>query len=144
MDNLYSLISDTNNIIQSFIINELEKRGIEGLVLSHGAILLGLTRSKALNYKELSLQSGKSQQTVTTLIRKLVNEGYVEVFTDKNDKRSKLCRLTKKGKEFTPIMLEISENVYKIQYQGFTFDEIVAVRELLEKVNSNFKKRLEL
>lgn len=138
MDDLFSLISNTNSEIGLYIVNELEKQGIQGLALSHGAILLSLANHKILNYKELSKKTGKTQQTITTLVKKLIKEEYVVVQVDQNDKRNKLVALSKKGQKFIPIMIDISNRVYEIQYKGFTFEEILQVRNLLTKIQNNF------
>lgn len=143
MDDLFSLISKTNAEIGQYIVNELEKNGVEGLALSHGTILISLAYDKALNYKDLSKKTGKTQQTITTLVRKLIKEGYVVVTVDENDKRNKIVSLSNKGEEFIPLMMKISKGVYEIQYKGFDFEEILQVRKLLEKIKGNFQRENE-
>lgn len=137
MDNLFTLISKTSSLYYEYIVRELEKNGVHGLVVSHGAILMALSQKNGFNYKELSEMSGKSPQTVTTLIRKLEKNEYVTVNPDQNDKRNKIVRLTKKGEDFMPVMNGISKELYKQQYKDFSFEETLQLRELMEKLKKN-------
>ncbi len=139
MDNLMSVIARVNHRMNEFVIKELRENGIEELVNSHGSILYSLRQVERMNYKELSKKIGKSPQTMTTLIRKLINEGYVSLEVSRTDKRNKFVSLTKLGKEVMPTMDEISRRLYQVQYQGFTENEEMMLRELIQKLYKNFE-----
>ena len=91
-----------------FIIKELEKKGIDGIVPSHGSILMALYKKKQMTMKEIAEDIRRKQPTVTVLIDKLLKLGYVEKRKDAEDSRSSIIQLTKKGDEFRSTFIDIS------------------------------------
>lgn len=139
MDNLMQLISQTNKSMANFIHTELMILGYN-LQASHGNILIHFYNNKSLNYRELSKKTGKSPQTMTTLIRRLVEEDLVEINTSSTDKRNKLVSLTSKGEAIIIEMIRISKDMYTKQYLGIEEPEQKKLKELLTKVIKNFKE----
>lgn len=139
MDNTYSIVSSLAKFMADYIVNELEKRGVRDLVVSHGSILIALHYSGDLNYKELSVKTNRSPQTMTTLVKKLQAENYVENKVSSVDKRNKVVTLTSKGKLLIPIMMDISKDLYMAQYKGFTEMEIDEFRNYVSRINKNLE-----
>lgn len=140
MDNTYAIISKLNKYMGDYIIKELEKKGINNLVVSHGAILKVLYELGDMNFKDIANKIRKSPQTITTLIKKLQKEGYVDYKISEQDKRNKLVTLTDKGKQVIPIMDQISKELYTKQYLGLSVQEITQCRNILSKMEQNFKE----
>ena len=138
MDNTFQLISKINNEMRQFITEELNKNGVYDLVSSHGSIILALNHNEDVKLLDLAKKIGKSPQTMTTLVRKLENEGYVQIRKADHDKREKNVSLTSKGKNFIPVMNSISLDLHKKQYKGLNDKEQFVLRELLQKVFHNF------
>jgi len=138
MDNTFQLISKINNEMRQFITEELNKNGVYDLVSSHGSIILALNHNEDVKLLDLAKKIGKSPQTMTTLVRKLENEGYVQIRKADHDKREKNVSLTSKGKDFIPVMNSISLDLLKKQYKGLNDKEQFVLRELLQKVFHNF------
>lgn len=137
MDNLIGLLSKANRHMTEYIQEELKKKGYN-LHPSHGNIMINFVHTDSMNYRELSKKTNKSPQTMTTLIRKLVDEGLVVINVDIEDKRNKLVSLTEEGKRFIDVMLDISNHLFIRQYQGITNEEQDILKGLLEKVIGNF------
>lgn len=127
--------------MDGYILDELKKAGYPELSISHGMILINFHNKDVMNYKELSKRISKSPQTMTTLVRKLEQSGYILLQVDKFDKRNKLVSLTNKGKDFIPVMMTISKNLYKKQYVGFSQEEQTIIKQLLAKLEENFKEQ---
>ena len=140
MDNLMSLISKAKRSMDRYVLDEMNKRGYGELAISHGDILVNFFSKDVMNYKELSKRINKTPQTMTTLIRKLEKEGYIYIEVDPEDKRNKLVRLAEKGKEFLPVLEEISKNLYDLQYIGFNDEEQKVIKKLLPKLIKNFEE----
>ena len=138
MDNTFQLISKINDKMRQFITEELSKNGVNDLVSSHGSIILALNHNEDVKLLDLAKKTGKSPQTMTTLVRKLENEGYVQIRKADHDKREKNVSLTSKGKDFIPVMNSISLDLLKKQYKGLNDKEQFVLRELLQKVLHNF------
>lgn len=138
MDNLMSLISKAKRNMDAYVLEEMRKRGYKELSISHGDILVNFYDKDVMNYKELSKRISKSQQTMTTLIRKLEKESFITIEIDSDDRRNKLVRLSDKGKEFLPVLVEISKDLYDRQYIGFSEEEKEIIKKVLPKLIKNF------
>ncbi len=121
-----------------FIIDELEKRGITGIVPSHGAILMALYKQKSMTMKGIADKIKRRQPTVTVLVDKLVEYGYVIKEKDSDDSRVTNIRITQKGDDFRSIFFEISENLNKKMHHGLSEKESELLENLLERVSENW------
>lgn len=90
MKNLLSLISKIREYGNRFIIEELKRNGIEGLVPSHGDILVCLYEQNKMTMKDISDKIHRTRPTVTVLVDKLEKLGYVKREASKQDCLKKL------------------------------------------------------
>lgn len=138
-DNTVHLIGRLKRLMDEYIIYELESYGIEGIVPSHGDIIVSLIYEEFISMSELATKINKDPSTVTTLVKKLNKLGYIKITKDLNDKRSNLVSLTQKGKNLENTFIEISEKLYKLQYQNISEEEIKIFRRILLKLIQNYK-----
>lgn len=138
-DNTLSLISRIHQGMNEVIMSELKKAGIEGMVPSHGSIMVALFDGKALSMNDLAEKIGKTPQTVTTLVKKLIDMEYVQSQKSPQDRRTTIVSLTQKGENLKDIFANVSEKLYVTQYQGLSDEEVVEFRRLLLLVQNNFK-----
>lgn len=120
------------------IINELEKHGIAGIVPSHGEILYHLFAGKTYTMKELAEKIHRTRPTVTVLVDKLVDYGYVRKEKNLEDNRVTFISLTEKGLELEPAFKEITDKLLSTAYKGLSKQQALALEETLEKINKNF------
>lgn len=136
-----SKISQIRREIFDYIEAELSKRGIDGLVVSHGNILdILYDNNGRLTMKEISEGIHRSKSTVTQLVDKLLKSGYVTKEIDPEDKRFSYIVLTDKGLGIKNDFREISHEVIKKFYKEFTDEEIDTLLFLLDRVISNFTR----
>lgn len=140
--NKYLAISKISKIRSEIFNNiecELKKRGIDGLVVSHGNILDILYENNGkLTMKEISEGINRTKSTVTQLVDKLLVYGYVTKESDLADKRISYVVLTDKGLSIKRDFKEISEIVIKKIFYDFTQEEAKILLTLLDRVISNF------
>ncbi|EJL24946.1 MarR family winged helix-turn-helix transcriptional regulator [Brevibacillus sp. BC25] len=136
--NAASLISHIRDVVNKLIISELEKHGVEGIVPSHGDILLCLYKHDNVTMKELAEYIHRTKPTVTVLINKLVACGYVIREKDVNDNRITYIKLTQRGMELQPIFQEVSNRIREMMYGGLSETEGELLENLLEKVLQRF------
>lgn len=96
-DDIVQRISDLRSLANAFILHCLEEEGIVGLVPSHGAVLATLYREGPLPMKEICRHIRRDKSTLTVLVRKLEDLGYVEREPDEKDSRITRVHLTEKG-----------------------------------------------
>lgn len=136
--NVASLISNIRDSVNKFIIVELENHGIQGFVPSHGDILMYLYHHDHVTMKELAEHIHRTKPTVTILVNKLVEYGYVMKEKDTSDKRATYIKLTTKGKELQPVFKLISARVKEMMYGGFSEEEGMQLENLLENLLRRF------
>ena len=136
--NVIALCSRVAEATHKEIIQELKKRGVEGIVPSHGGIMMLLFDGEEYTMQELARRIHRTKPTVTVLVEKLEAFGYVERRKSDEDGRITLLRLTEKGQALQTIFREISEVVNQRVYAGFSEEEAEDVERLLSKVKLNF------
>jgi len=136
-----SKISKIRNQVSDYIECELRRRGIEGLVVSHGNILDMLYESnRKLTMKEISEGINRSKSTVTQLVDRLIKAEYVTKESNPEDMRYSFIVLTEKGLSIKKDFREISQNVINEFYKDFTDEEIELLFVLLDRVTHNFTR----
>jgi MarR family transcriptional regulator, organic hydroperoxide resistance regulator len=135
--NLIALVSRIKERANCLIIRELAAHGIEGLVPSHGDILTLLFRGGDFTMNELAEKIHRTKPTVTVLINKMAELGYVVREKSQQDSRVTYIRLTEKGLALQPAFAEISAKLNAAVYKGLSADEAGVLESLLEKVRGN-------
>lgn len=133
-------ISRTKAEMVKFLENKLKKNNLDDLIPSHGNILTALFESdKPLTMKEISNKIGKDKSTVTALVNKLINLGYIEKEKSSFDKRVTYIKLTQNARNIEDRFNHISSQVKETAYSNFTEEEKKEFLRLLKKLNTNFK-----
>lgn len=133
-----SLISRIRDRANSLIISELEKHGVDGIVPSHGDILACLYKNDRMTMKELAANIHRTKPTVTVLVNKLVEFGYVTREKDAKDNRINYVRLTEKGLELQPVFNQVSARLNEVIYAGLSEMEGEKFEKLLENILRRF------
>lgn len=134
MKNLLSQISKIHEKGNRFIIEELKRNGVEGLVPSHGDILACLYEQNKMTMKDISEKIHRTRPTVTVLVDKLEKLGYVKREVSKEDNRYTYIVLTKKGLDFKPVFEKISNDLNDMLYKNLSDSEADTLEKLLEKI----------
>ena len=136
-DHVIVLISTIRDKANKLIDKELRSRNISGLAPSHGAILFELFRSETVSMMEIAKRINRDKSTVTALVKKLIDLGYVERVKDPNDSRVTLVELTKKGRELKPDFDEISKILLERIYKSHSTQEKEGIIRGLERLLNN-------
>jgi DNA-binding MarR family transcriptional regulator len=136
-DHVIVLISTIRDKANKLIGRELRSRSIHGLAPSHGAILFELFQSESVSMMEIAKRINRDKSTVTALVKKLIDLGYVERVKDPNDSRVTLVELTKKGRELKPDFDEISKMLLERVYKSHSTQEKEGIIRGLERLLNN-------
>ena len=124
-----------------FIEKKLEENGIDDLITSHGNILTALYENNGkLTMSQIAKKIGKDKSTVTPLITKLFQLGYIDKLKNEDDKRITYITITDKGRQLESTFNSITSQVHETAYKNFTPEEKQIFLELLKKLNMNFTK----
>jgi DNA-binding MarR family transcriptional regulator len=135
---IIALISRIQNKANQFIVSELKKYGITGIAPVHGDILLALFFHKRITMQDLAKLVDRKKSTITTLVEKLIQLGYVQKQKDENDNRYFIISLTDKGKSLKMPLIEISMNLINTVYQDMPMDQRTQLVKGLVEINNNF------
>ena len=134
MRNLLALVSKIHEKGNRFIVEQLKKNGADGLVPSHGDILVCLYEQDKMTMKDIADKIHRTRPTVTVLVDKLEKLGYIKREISQEDSRYTYIVLTKKGQDFKPIFEKISEDLNNLLYKNLTEQESNILDNLLQKI----------
>lgn len=137
-DHIISLVADLRESAFRFLIAELKKHDMGDLVPTHGTILNALYNKEPRSMKELADIANRDKSTVTTLVDKLVNLGYIKKEKSADDTRVTLLYLTAKGKKVKPAFDQISDDLIKRAYKGIKKSEKEEFVRTILKMIDNF------
>ena len=130
-----SRIRDKANV---FLSRQLAARNLKGIAPTHGDILWALLTYGDLPMKRLAEIIHRDKSTVTALVTKLIDCGYVERRTHESDLRSSVISLTEKGRAMQKDFCKVSENLRKKAYRGLSEAEKETLMKLLTRIHDNF------
>ncbi len=136
-NHIISLVSRIRDKAGRIIMHELSGRHIPGLAPSHGDILMLLFHSGSVSMREIAARIGRDKSTVTALVKKLIDFGYVQKEQDPNDSRVTLIRLTEAGRGLRKDFDEISDILLQRVYKGFSQQEKEVMVHGLERIHNN-------
>ena len=132
-------ISRTRQKMVQFIQMQLKMHQLDELIPSHGNILTVLYENgDMLPLNEIARRIGRDKSTVTSLVNRLVELGYVEKVAGQQDRRVTFVRLTDRGNNLRTQFMEISDQVYETAYRGFSEEEKKQFLCLLKRISRNF------
>lgn len=131
---IISLISFIHREADKFLENQLRKHNMTGISPSHGDILFNLYKYESLTMQQLAKLIDRDKSTVTVLVNKLVELGYISKTPDLQDARIYNISLTEKGNGLRPVFAEISESLLAKVYADFRPEEQTQLLKLLQKI----------
>lgn len=132
-----SLMSRTLGAANRYLVALMAREGIVGIVPSHGDILMQLFAHDAMPMAALAEAIGKDPSTVTALVRKLADAGYVEKVPGSRDRRVCEARLTEKGRALAPAMERVSAELIATLTNGLTADDLACTCRTLKTMQDN-------
>ena len=131
------LIGKIRDRANQFLLKELAEHKIMGIAPSHGDIMGALYLHGELPMKKIAEMIGRDKSTVTTLVNKLIQLGYVEKKTDPDDSRVNIISLTDMGRMMEQDFWDISQALREKAYHGLSAEEKETLMQLLTKIHGN-------
>ena len=121
----------------------ISEKGIEAFSGEQGKILFVLWQKDKITQKELACETGLAKNTITVMLEKMEKNNLINRITDENDKRKSLVILTDYAKSLKRPFDEISEEMLKRVYKGFSEEEIDKYEEYLHRIIKNLEEKRE-
>ncbi|MBP7736389.1 MAG: MarR family transcriptional regulator [Spirochaetes bacterium] len=133
---LYALTKIRQRIF-AFLEEEMAEKDIDDIAPSHGHILFILDTKGPLSLMELARFAEKDKSTVSSVITRLEEKGYVAKVKGAEDGRFVKIRLTARAKKIRPVLWGISAAMNERLFRGFSQDEKSKLFELVGKMLNN-------
>ena len=104
LDNLGFLLAKASQRWNEILYERFAAAGFDEVRPAYGSLLLPLYEEDGLRQGELARRARLSKQTLTTMTRALERDGLAERRTDESDARATQIFLTKRGREFRPVV----------------------------------------
>lgn len=137
---MISVMSRTLAAANRLIARLLADEGIIDLIPSHGDVLMQLFAHDEMTMAALADAIGKDPSTVTALVRKLVDAGYVKTGKDPDDRRITRVSLTDAGRALKPRFAQVSRRLCETMRSELSSAELEAARDSLMKMKESFDK----
>lgn len=115
----------------------LQKSGIEEFNGAQGRILYVLWQEDGLPIIEVAKRTGLAKTTLTSMLERMDEKGFLERVPDSKDRRILRIFLTAKAQRLSDQYNKVSDEMSQIFYKGFSDEEIVAFENTLEKILGN-------
>ena len=119
----------------------ISDKGIDAFSGEQGKILFVLWQKDKITQKELASETGLAKNTITVMLEKMEKNDLIRRITDENDKRKSLVILTEHAKSLKKSFDEISDEMLKKVYKGFSEEEIDKYEEYLHRIIRNLEEK---
>ena len=119
----------------------ISDKGIDAFSGEQGKILFVLWQKDKITQKELATEIGLAKNTITVMLEKMEKNNLIKRITDEKDKRKSLVILTDYAKSLKKSFDEISDEMLKKVYKGFSEEEIDKYEEYLHRIIRNLEEK---
>jgi len=140
MDNIKQggfLITKIHHLAGRIFMKLLKKNNIEEINPSQGRIIFTLWQNDGIPIHEISEKTQLEKSTLTSMLDRLEKDGFIERVHSKEDRRKIIIKRTEKDKALEKNYINVSDEMNKIYYKGFTEKEIGEFENYLQKILNN-------
>ena len=137
------LITKLKQLQSRALAQYISEQGIDAFSGEQGKILFVLWQKDKITQKELATETGLAKNTITVMLEKMEKNNLIRRITDENDKRKSLVILTDYAKSLKKSFDEISDEMLKKVYKGFSEEEIDKYEGYLHRIIRNLEEKKE-
>lgn len=138
------LITKIHQITNRIFTQMLKDYGIEELNPGQGRILFALWQKDDIPIRELSMKTQLTKSTLTTMLDRLENAGFLTRSSDKEDRRIWKVKLSEKSKKLQKKYTDVSKKMTEVFYGTLTEEEINDFEGYLRRILDNLIKANDL
>jgi DNA-binding MarR family transcriptional regulator len=132
------LIGQIHRLGRRILNQKLRARGIE-INPAQGRIMFVLWQQDRIPISKLARETSLGKSTLTSMLDRLEEAGYVRRVPSPEDRRVVLIERTEKDRAFQQQYAEVSQEMAALFYDGFTEAEIEAFEGGLRRILDNLK-----
>ncbi len=132
------LIAKTHRIGGRIFARMLRERGVE-INPAHGRVLVVLWEEGSMTINELAKRVSLGKSTLTNTIDRLEAAGQIVRVRSVDDRRKIVIELTPKNKALHKLYDDVSAEMTRLFYQGFSKDDAARLDAYLARVLANLE-----
>jgi DNA-binding MarR family transcriptional regulator len=131
------LIAKVQLLSERVFAKILAKYELSEISPAQGRILFVLWNKDGISIQELAQKTSLGKSTLTSMLDRLAQAGFVKRVPSKEDRRTILIMLTEKDRECQDLYTKITKEKTELFYKGFTSKEIDAFEDYLQRILDN-------
>ena len=104
---------------------------------AQGRIMFVLWRNDGISISELARRTSLEKSTLTSMLDRLEKAGHVTRTRSQEDRRKVLIKRTEKDRSWQETYIQVSQEMTKLFYDGFSESEIAEFEQYLRRVLDN-------
>ncbi len=133
------LIAKIHHLAGRIFARKLKEYRLDEINPGQGRILFALWKKDGVSIQELAKRTLLGKSTLTSMLDRLEEAGFVVRVPSTEDRRKILIRLTEKDKAMRDVYLEVSEEMKELFYRGFESGEIDEFEKSLKRILANLE-----
>ncbi len=133
------LIAKIHFLSERILSRILKKYELEEINPAQGRILFVLWQGDGISIQELAKKTSLEKSTLTSMLDRLEQAGFVKRVPSSEDRRKITIKLTEKDRECRNIYSRITGEKTEIFYKGFTAKETDQFESFLRRIFDNLR-----
>jgi DNA-binding MarR family transcriptional regulator len=134
------LVSKIHQLAGRIFTKKLKDYDLYEINSAQGRIIFVLWQNDGISIQELAQKTSLEKSTLTRMLERLENTGYVKRIPDAEDRRRTIVKLTSKNEELKDAYEEVSKDMLDLYYKGFTAAEIDTFENNLKRIYENLSQ----
>jgi len=130
------LMAKIRQVGERIFVRRLKQYGIE-INPAQGRIMFALWKKDDIPINELAKKTQLKKSTLTSMLDRLAKLGYIKRLHSNEDRRIILIKRTEKDRIMEKKYVEVSEEMTKLFYKGFSRSQIDRFENDLERILDN-------
>ncbi len=118
----------------------LAKYDLQEISPAQGRILFVLWQKDGISIQELAMKTSLGKSTLTSMLDRLEQNGFVKRVPSKEDRRTIMIKLTEKDRECQDLYTKITREKTELFYKGFSPKEIDSFESYLQRIHENLQE----
>lgn len=131
------LIAKIHQLSGRLLAKKMKKYRIDDINPAQGRILFALWQEDDISINELAKRTQLEKSTLTSMLDRLADTGYLTRVPSADDRRKIHIKLTDKDRSLREAYLGVSAEMTETFYHGFSDDDITRFEDALKKILDN-------
>ena len=131
------LISKIHQLSERIFARKLKAYNIHEINPAQGRILFALWQEDNISIQQLSKKTALSKSTLTRMLDRLEVTGHIQRVFPEDDRRMVLIQLTEENRKMKTSYEEVSIDMTKLFYEGFSDEEVTEFENYLKRIYKN-------